>query len=58
LESDEAGWSWLVSVLAGRRKDMTETGVNIGVAFHQWRQLSVRGETKFDAELTTFLLDW
>jgi len=43
---------------SAEEKDVVEIRVNIGVSFHHWRQLLVSKGMKFDAELTTFLLDW
>ncbi|KAG5281677.1 hypothetical protein AALO_G00047570 [Alosa alosa] len=35
-----------------------KTRVNLGSAFHRWRQLLDSKEMQFDSELATFLLDW
>ncbi|KAG5283835.1 hypothetical protein AALO_G00046660 [Alosa alosa] len=39
-------------------KKRNRTRVNIGTAFHRWRQLMDMKEMRFDSELATFLLDW
>lgn len=40
LESEAAGWGWLVSMIASVGEILvTETRVNLGIAFHLWTQL-------------------
>ena len=39
-------------------KKRSRTRVNIGTAFHRWRQLMDMKEMWFNSELATFILDW